>query len=264
MPPVLEQEQQSFDLEVTVREAEKLYTELRIRRCELDPLYWLTKCTKTQDEQDPQNPFKPFPSKIYLKYVLDYLNHCTSKKKWLPKSRTMMMSWECSAWAAHFGFTHPGMSVVFQSADEVRAMHDVKYVKTLWENSFPELKARWPLPKPVDQQPQAEFSLKNKTEFSAVTGNPDKIRSKHPTIVIFDEAAIWEEFETGMNVAVGSNPIHLIALSSVKPSYFWEVTRSSTPIQWPDYDHKEPEKLTELMKVWKRFGFPDYDLELAA
>jgi hypothetical protein len=251
-------------MEMDVRELEALYKELRVRRAILDPLFWLMKCTQTQDEQDPENPFKPFPQKYYLKLVLDYLTHSSVQKKFLPKSRTMLMSWTVSAWAAHFGFNHSGMCTVFQSADEDRAIHDVTYVKTLWERSEPELKARWPVPKPPDQQPAHEFKLRNKSRWVALTGNPEKIRSEHPTIVVYDEAAIWDEFETGLNVGVGSNPLHIIALSSAKPGYFADVCEGARPKPWPEYGAAVPHELKDLLKVWRACGFPDYELELAA
>lgn len=247
-----------------IRELERLYLELRIRRCQMDPMFWITKGTKTLDEQDPAKPNKPFPSKRYLKLVLDFLNHCPRVKKALPKSRTMMMSWEVSAWTAHFGFTHPGMCTVFQSADEDRAIHDVGYVKTLWRNSFPELRARWPAKKDPDLQPAHEFELLNRSRWIALTGNPQKIRSEHPTIIVYDEAAHWEEYETGLNVGVGCDPLHIISLSSANPGYFADVCEDARVMTWPDYQDERPAELKQLERIWKQCGFPDAELELAA
>ena len=253
-----------INVELEVRELEGLYRELRVRRAILDPIFWMMKCTKTLDEQCPQDPFRPFPQKLYLKLVMDYLTYGQSKIKYLPKSRTMLMSWTVSAYAAHFGFTHPATCTVFQSADEERAIHDVQYVKTLWENTEPDIRARWPLNKPPDQQPAHEFKTRSKSRWIALTGNPEKIRSEHPTIVVYDEAAIWDEFETGLNVGVGSSPLQIIALSSAKPGYFADICESSKPVEWPHYEETVPHELYEIMKVWRKCGFPDYELNLAA
>ena len=257
----------TYDLnqqELDLRELEALYKELRVRRAILDPIFWLMRTTKTMDSQFPQDPFRPFPQKVYLKYVMDYLTYGPSKIKYLPKSRTMMMSWLVSAYSAHFGFTHPASCTVFQSADEDRAIHDVEYVKTLWEQTEPEIRARWPVNKPPDAQPAHEFKLKNRSRWVALTGNPEKIRSEHPTMVVYDEAAIWDEFETGLNVGIGSNPLQIICLSSAKPGYFADVCEGAKPVEWPNWGETAPHELCEIMKVWRKCGFPDYELNLAA
>src|SRR5262249_52777941 len=109
-------------------------------------------------------------------YVLDVLNH--EPVSFWEKSRTMMMSWIVSGWAAHMAFTHPATCVVFQSEDEDRAVHDVMYAKTLWENSPALLREQWPLSKPLDKQTTNEFTLANGSRMLGIPGNPDKIRSE--------------------------------------------------------------------------------------
>ncbi|MCP4899748.1 MAG: hypothetical protein GY906_22510 [bacterium] len=196
------------------------------------------------------NPYKPFPAKTYLRTILNYLDRCPLKVKLIPKSRTMMCSWSVSAWTAHFGFNHAGTSTIFQSADEERAIHDVRYVKEMWKNSLPELKARWPVDKDPDRQPEHEFTLRNRARWLALTGNPAKIRSEHPTIYVCDEAAHYDEFDQAYNTAVGCDCLHIIALSSPNPGPFADMDMSAVPTSWPeeyDAEDEQDEELRQLM-----------------
>jgi len=68
-----------------------------------------------------------------------------------------------------------------------------------------------------------------------IPGNPDKIRSEHPTVVVLDEAAHIQEGERSYNVAAATRCLHLIALSSANPGWFRDATEFSLPVDWPDY-----------------------------
>ena len=218
------------------REVRDLLAAEQRLRCQLavrDAHYWLTECTETKDEQDKINPYKPFPRLPYLPYVLDVLDY--EPISFHEKSRTMMMSWIVSGWAAHMAFTHPATCVVFQSEDEDRAVHDVMYAKTLWQRSLPGLREAWPLSKPLEKQPYNEFNLANGSRMLGIPGNPDKIRSEHPTVVVLDEAAHITEGEKSYNVAAATRCLHLVCLSSANPGWFREATEFATPVDWPTY-----------------------------
>jgi hypothetical protein len=206
-----------------------LRAELAVR----DKLFWLQQCTNTKDEQDTANPYKPFPPLPYFKYVLDVLDY--EPIVFLEKSRTMMCSWIVSGWAAHLAFTHPATCVVFQSEDEDRAVHDVEYCKTLWEQSPKPLQERWPLLKPLEKQPYNEMRLANQSRLIGIPGDPDKIRSEHPTCVVLDEAAHITEGEKSYNIAAATRCPHLICLSSANPGWFRDATEFATPVDWPEY-----------------------------
>lgn len=194
----------------------------------------MTEATKTRDEQDQQNPYKPFPHLPYLPPLLSVLDN--EPIVFIEKSRTMMASWIVAAWAAWIAFTHPATCVVFQSEDEDRAVHDVEYCKILWEQSPPMLREHWKLSKALDKQPYNEFNLANDSRLLGIPGNPDKIRSEHPTIVILDEAAHITEGEKSFNVAAATRCLHMVALSSAKPGWFRDFTEFATPVDWPDYE----------------------------
>jgi len=132
-------------------------------------------------------------------------------------------------------FTLPAVKVVFQSEDEDRAVHDIEYVKVLWEQSIQPLKNRWELAKEFDKHPYYKFELANGSSCIALPGNPDKIKSEHPTIVILDEAAIIVRGEHSYNVSIATRAPHVIALSSAWPGWFRNHTEFAAPVPWPDY-----------------------------
>jgi len=215
-----------------VERARRLEGELKARRSLKDPYFWLTRCTETLDEQDKENPYKPFPQKEYIEFLIEFLLRPEEQVIFIEKSRTMMASWTVSAVAAWTAFTRPGTCVVFQSKDESRAVHDVDYAKTLWRRSIPELRERWKLPKEIDSQPYTEFYLSNDSRLVGIPGDPEKIRSEHPTIVVLDEAAHIPEGERSFNVAAGTRCPKIIALSSANPGWFQEITEDAKPAPW--------------------------------
>ena len=214
------------------QELKLLQDELNARRAVKDKWYWLTEATKTKDEQDSLHPYKPFPKRRYFLPILDVLD--SSDQVWIYKSRTMMLTWLACGWAAHFGFTHEATGVVFQSEDEDRAIHCVKCVKTLWEYSSETLQKRWPLRKELVKQPYNRMELANGTYFSGIVGDPDKVRSAHPTIFIMDEAAIVLRGEESWNVAVATRCPKMIALSSAYPGWMQERYLETAPCDWPE------------------------------
>ena len=194
-------------------------------------------CTKTVDEQDETgNPIKPFPDKPYFKPVLQAMDNETTL--FIEKSRTMMLSWTGAAWAMHKMGTRPATGVLVQSEDEDRATNFVKYAKALWEQSTPEIQARWQpkggrLP---GQQPYNEFHLANKSWIKGIPGNPDKVRSEHPFCVIFDEAAHMTMGEAAFNIAQATRCKKIFCISSAKPGWFRDLTKDAQMEHWPYTD----------------------------
>jgi hypothetical protein len=238
-----------------IKELEQYERELLIRRAETDCYYWLTELTRTEDEQalkeasryakeqrvslkkalevlgESVNPYKPFPRKEYLRWVLTVMEK--EDILFLEKSRTMMISWLVSGYCAHWGFTRAATVTVFQSEDEDRAVHDIDYVKMLWKNSPDWLKCRWPLKKDLDKQSYNEFELANGSRFKAIPGDPDKIRSEHPTLIVLDEAAHITKGEDSYNISMGCSPVKMIALSSAAPGWFQDVAEEAKEVPWP-------------------------------
>lgn len=229
-------------MERDLRHLQNLESEARSRLALQDRYYWLTECTRTKDEQDLSgNPFKPFPRRPYIQPVLEALDN--EPIIFLEKSRTMMASWTVSGWAAYLMFTRPATGVVFQSEDEARAVHDVEYVKILWEQSLSPLRQRWkPLRgKHPNDQPYNSFEMENGSWCIGLPGNPDKVRSEHPTIVILDEAAHIVRGDQSFNIAKATKCLHIVALSSANPSWFREATKKGRPVDWPVYKKEQPD-----------------------
>jgi hypothetical protein len=216
-----------------LEEAEAIRTELMIRRAQTDLWYWVTRLTRTKDEQDPAHPYKPFPQDEYLRILLEEFLPC-EPVSFIEKSRTMLASWTVSAWCAHLMFTREAIGVVFQSRDEDRAVHDVDYCKILWDNSPEALKERWPLKRPLERQPYNRMEIANGSWCIGITGDPQKIRSEHPTIVVLDEAAHIES-DANYNIAQATRCRQIICLSSAWPGWFREATEFALPVEWPDY-----------------------------
>lgn len=232
MPSVLPYPAQNR--EEALHRAAELARHLKAARALTDSTYFLTECTKTRDEQAIAagvDAYRPFPKKAYIKALIDIIEH--EKHLAMRKSRTMMCSWTVSGWAAHKAFTRPATKVVFQSEDEDRAINDIVYAKELWRNAMPELQVRWPLKKDIDLQPQDTLTLANGSELVAIVGNPKKVRSAHPTIYVLDEAAHVEQGEESWNVAMATQAPYMIALSSVWPGWFEDLTETATPEDWP-------------------------------
>jgi hypothetical protein len=134
-------------------------------------------------------------------------------------------------------FTRAATGVLVQSEDETRATHIVDCVKILWDQSLPALKARW---KPLNgrtaaEQPYNTFSMANGSWVKGIPGNPDKVRSDHPTIIILDEAAHMTRGESSFNIAQATRCLHIICISSACPGWFTEQTELAIPVDWPDY-----------------------------
>ena len=68
-----------------------------------------------------------------------------------------------------------------------------------------------------------------------IPGDPGKIRSEHPTIVVLDEGAHITEGEQSYNVAAATRCPHLVVLSSAWPGWFRDATEFATPVDWPNY-----------------------------
>lgn len=229
-----------FSLETPEQQLERaksLLLHLKAAKAQTDCYYWLMECTKTRDEQDSVNPYKPFPNKPYIKHLLDVLDH--EPVVLIEKSRTMMASWTVAAWASHRAFTHPATKVVFQSEDEARALKLIEYSRELWKNSMPELQMRWPLKKELDRQPGDVFTLANDSQLIGIVGNPDKVRSEHPSCYILDEAAHVERGLDSWNIAMATHAPHMIALSSAAPGWYADMCEFAQPVDWPDYAKKE-------------------------
>ncbi len=213
--------------EALLGKAKAISAELLARKCEKDVLVWIHEGTKTRDEQDKQNPNKPFPEYEYVDITVKLIFR--ESVMYLEKSRTMMGTWCACAARAFEGFTNPQQRHLFLAPDQNRAINCIEYIKALWENSLPELRAKWPLKKPMNLQSQLVLEMENGTVFEALAGGVDKIRSFHPTSVTIDEGAMILDGADAMDVARAANPTSIVVVSSAKPGWFQEATEKAMP-----------------------------------
>lgn len=212
--------------------AANLILQVKLQKAETDAYFWLSQLTQTIDEQDPQNPYKPFPRKKYIEHTIPVL--LNEPIVFIPKSRSMMASWTMAGTGAWVCQTRPATGIVVQSRDETRAKKLISYARVLYSRSDPEWQKRHPLAKQLSSQQDTEIRWANNSWMKAITGTADSIRSEHPTIVIFDEAAFMEAFDECFNVGRGAKPLHVWALSSAEKGPFFDVLEDAVPCDWGD------------------------------
>jgi hypothetical protein len=214
-------------LQASLIQAKKLTDELIVTRCVNDVLFWVRNGTKTRDEQDKANPNKPFPPYQYIDALVRMFQ--VEPVSFCEKSRTMMATWTICALRAHEGFTTPQTRHIFLAPDERRAINCINYVKWLWENSLPGLKARWKLARRMDLQSQLILEMDNGSLFEALAGGVDKVRSLHPTSVTLDEGAFIPDGAEAFDNAKAAKPLSMAVISSAKPGWFRDATEFAKP-----------------------------------
>lgn len=218
-------------------ESVKVATQLKVAMGLKSPYFWLTKCTKTKDEQARMgmDPYRPFPEWPYFKPLFWMLDR--EPVTYILKSRTVMGSWSVAGWASHKAFTTPATKVVFQSKDETRSLKLMEYVKCLWSQSMPELRQIWRPWKSPENQSYHEFRMANDSHLVSIVGDPDKVRSEHPSIYVQDEAAHMPQGEEALNVAAGTRVPKIIVLSSTQAGWFDDacMSRADGAPMWMDW-----------------------------
>ena len=206
---------------------------------------------KTKDEQDTLDPFKPFPNREYFDNL--YQAWDTESVLFIEKSRSLMATWWGAAICTHWMMTHPASRVLFMAQDEDRALQALGYCWILYESQDEALKQVWPLDRPRSKQSYNVIEFANKSSGWAIPGkDTGKIRSEHPTIVFFDEAAHIEKFDDALNNALSARTPKIVAVTSAEPGSFREITRPAEPIVWP-YE-KPPVKGVTIRRIPE--GFP--------
>jgi len=192
----------------------------------------MRKHTKTKDEQDVNNPYKPFPDKPYFEALHQaWMNESVL---FVEKSRTMMATWWAAGESLHMAMNRPATKVLMMAQDEDRSLKALDYAWTLYENQDDELKYLWPLDRPRDKQAYNILELRNASSLVALPGkDPDKIRSEHPTVVVFDEACYIDRFAEAFDIAIATRALKIVAISSADQGDFCDITSIAESIEWP-------------------------------
>jgi hypothetical protein len=196
------------------------------------PLYWLQECTETYDEHWVQkglaSPYARFPRLPYWPWLFWLLEH--KARLAIPKSREMMISWAVVGYGVWHCQVFPRTRFIVQTQKEDKSIEMVRgrgtpgYARTLYDRQSERMKQEFPLTKPMTEMPANEISWANESVIVGVPCGADQVRSYHPTIMMFDEAAHLDEFEAALAAA---EPVctKIIAVSSVAPGHFWDRVR---------------------------------------
>jgi hypothetical protein len=188
------------------------------------PLFWLQECTETYDEhwvnKDLTSPYAKFPKLPYWPRLFWFLEH--KPRILIPKSREMMLSWAVVGYGVWHCQLFPRTRVIVQTQKEDKAIALVTgrgvpgYARTLYDRQTERMKQEFPLTKPMTEMPANEVSWGNESVIMGVPCGADQVRTYHPTIMMFDEAAHLDEFEAALAAA---EPVcaKIIAVSSVVP-----------------------------------------------
>ena len=233
---LLSETQSSPSSKQVMARARQLIDQVKLKQAEKDAYFWATQCTQSIDEQDRSgNPYKPFPELEYIRAYMSAIDQIPTFPVpflMVPKSRSVMASWSKAAKFAHMCQTRPAFTVVIQSKDEERSIKLIEYARVLFERAMGPWREKHPLVRPLHQQTIDTIEWANDSWMKAITGSPDKIRSEHPTGVVFDEAAFMPYFEECINVAQGAKPQYVVALSSANPSHMFDLMDDSKPMDW--------------------------------
>lgn len=186
-----------------------------------DPLTWLQHHTKTKDphwrEAGAASPYRPFPEKPYFRPIIEALQR--EPVVFFAKSRDLMMSWLCVGFLTHDAMIHPGVEVLFQSQTEDKAAELVEYARCLYRQQDEDLKQRYPLAQPLEQQGRLELNFANGSRIVGIPHGADKIRSYHPTELFMDEAAFIPDAGESFDQAVPACQ-KIVVLSSANTGWF--------------------------------------------
>ena len=163
------------------------------------PLCWLTKHTKTQNPNHEKQglPYlSGFPRKSYFVPLFD--SFLTKELLLIPKTRTMLTSWAAVGYATYRAQWH-NWDCIIQSCSQDKVLEVTDYAAQLWSNQPAWLRARYPLATKVPLTSELQFSSGGRVK--AIPGGAEKIRTFHPTLVIFDEFSYMPDAEDCWNAA---------------------------------------------------------------
>lgn len=180
-----------------------------------DALYWAQNFTQTENPHWEKQglPFKaPFPNKSYFVPLFEALKQ--SKYLLIPKSREMLTSWCCMAYAMHRAQWSTA-EVIVQTSKQEKARRLVEYASILYRNQPDWLKRKHPL---KGQPTVLSLEWESGGKLFGVPGGPDQVRMYHPTVIIYDEMCFMEDAEACWAAAF---PVaqQMIGISSAAPGW---------------------------------------------
>jgi hypothetical protein len=198
----------------------------------VDSLTWMQNWTNTRDDQDQRNPYKRFPRAPYFKVLHEDWQR--EAILYIEKSRSMITSWWAAAETLHFVMTHQPAKALFMAQDQDRALVLRDYVWTLYEQQEVVLRDLFPVPRARTLQSFDKMELSDGGMIVALPGkDPDKVRSEHPTLIVFDEANFILEGGEAFDVALASRVPKVALISTAAPSWLRRLTKNAVPVPEP-------------------------------
>lgn len=201
-------------------------------RCRTDPLYWLTHHTRTRDDhwrEKGTEPYARFPNKPYMPFLFWRLQN--SANLLIAKSREMLLTWAVIGFLTWKAQYHGPVHLMIQTQKEEKARDLVSgldvpgYVRTLYEQQDPWMRAMHPTPRPPSEMAGLVFTWRNGSKIQGIPSGSEQIRQFHPDTIFFDEAAFLDDWEGSYGAA---QPVanHIISVSSAAPSDFMDLATS--------------------------------------
>ena len=176
----------------------------------------------TKDEHDTVSPVKNFPDKLYLRETLMAMHE--SSIFFIPKSRQIMATWLCCAYALWTAMFRPYQSVLVQSKNEINSAMlvftqkmDMARISFLY-SYLPE----WLKDRVRVVTSFAKLSFSNGSWILGVPEGGDIVRQYTASMVLCDEAGFQTAFESAYTAA---KPMakKIVAVSTMNPGFFAEV-----------------------------------------
>jgi phage FluMu gp28-like protein len=176
--------------------------EVRAVLAELDSEYqrnpwaWFMNEVNTQDEAT--QAMLPWPDKSYLRDLVWVLDH--EKGVVIPKSRRMMVSWICAAWAVYRARYQPHHAIFYQSETEEKAAFITDQRCIFIENNLrePLLRRKYKAIKTHQGLVGRITYADNGSYIWAIPQGDDAIRSFTFSILIMDESEFQPEAEKAL------------------------------------------------------------------
>lgn len=186
-------------------------------------------CTK--DEHDEDYPVKPFPDKPHIAYLLDMFHEKLQSIYFIAKSRQIMLTWLCCAFALYLAKSVPHRLIFLQSKKEEDAANLVFNGGRTGKNwdaariSFIERHLPWWLQDEGIEPAYGKLLFPNGSKIWGIPEGADMIRSYTPSLVISDEACFQPEFSAAYTamLPISKQGGMLIAVSSANPGAFADI-----------------------------------------
>lgn len=209
-----------------------ILSSLDIWECRKDPWYFISNFYMTFDEHDDLNPErKPFPAHWDIMRELVYWMEYDLKRPGnnaivIPKSRQMMVSWIVMAYLLAKTMFRPMTSCFIQSQRKEDAEYQILRLQKSYGYLDPALRDECPLAKAMDRQPKDSLFFQNGSHILGLPAGGDVIRSKVPTILVSDEAAMQDDLDEVLKAAKACVKLHIL-VSSPKSGTFQKVVEDT-------------------------------------